>query len=46
MKVLKNVTKKITEDNILPGSSTPQDLGSISYKDTLTNETTQKIEVC
>ena len=41
---IKKVTKKITEDNVLPGSSTPQDLGSISYKDTETNETTQKIE--
>ena len=28
----------------LPGSSQPQDLGSISYKDTENNETTQKIE--
>ena len=28
----------------LPGSSQPQDLGSISYKDSETNETTQKIE--
>ena len=28
----------------LPGSSEPQDLGSISYKDTSTNETTQKIQ--
>ena len=28
----------------LPGSSKPQDLGSISYKDTKTNETTQKIQ--
>jgi len=28
----------------LPGSSQPQDLGSISYKDTDTNETTQKIK--
>ena len=28
----------------LPGSSQPQDLGSISYKDTETKETTQKIE--
>ncbi|MDA9663685.1 tol-pal system protein YbgF [Candidatus Pelagibacter sp.] len=28
----------------LPGSSEPQDLGSISYKDTETNETTQKIQ--
>jgi tol-pal system protein YbgF len=28
----------------LPGSSEPQDLGSISYKDTETNESTQKIQ--
>ena len=28
----------------LPGSSQPQDLGSVSYKDTETNETTQKIQ--
>ena len=35
---------KIESKNVLPGSSTPQDLGSISYKDTATNETTQKIE--
>jgi tol-pal system protein YbgF len=28
----------------LPGSSQPQDLGSISYKDSETNETTQKIQ--
>jgi len=28
----------------LPGSSQPQDLGSISYKDTETNEVTQKIQ--
>ena len=41
---IKNVTKKTTEDDVLPGSSTPQDLGSISYKDSKTNETTQKIE--
>ncbi len=38
------VSKKMTEDNVLPGSSTPQDLGSISYKDTTSNEVTQKIE--
>jgi len=37
--------KKIDKDNdILPGSSEPQDLGSISYKDTSTNETKQKIQ--
>ncbi len=41
---IKNITKKTTEENILPGSSTPQDLGSVSYKDTATNEQTQKIE--
>ncbi len=41
---IKKVTKKITEEEALPGSSTPQDLGSISYKDTETKETTQKIE--
>ena len=39
-----NITKNTTQENILPGSSTPQDLGSVSYKDTLSNETTQKIE--
>ena len=43
-------TKKISkrniekEDDILPGSSEPQDLGSISYKDTNTNEAEQKIQ--
>ncbi|MBD1137606.1 tol-pal system protein YbgF [Pelagibacterales bacterium SAG-MED43] len=41
---IKKVTKKLTEEKVLAGSSTPQDLGSISYKDTETNETTQKIE--
>ena len=35
---------KIDEKNVLPGSSQPQDLGSISYKDTETNETSQKIQ--
>ena len=40
----KKITKKINEGNSLPGSSTPQDLGSISYKDTASEETTQKIE--
>ncbi len=40
----KKITKKLIDENALPGSSTPQDLGSISYKDTETNETTQKIE--
>ncbi len=31
-------------DEILPGSSQPQDLGSISYKDTETNQSTQQIQ--
>jgi TolA-binding protein len=36
-------SKPKTDNNkALPGSSQPQDLGSISYKDTETNETTQK----
>ena len=35
---------EIEENNILPGSSQPQDLGSISYKDTETSETSQKIQ--
>ena len=38
------ISKKIIEDDVLPGSSTPQDLGSISYKDSTSEETTQKIE--
>ncbi len=32
------------EKTILPGSSQPQDLGSISYKDTQTSETSQQID--
>ncbi len=35
---------KIDEKKILPGSSQPQDLGTISYKDTQTSDTTQKIQ--
>jgi tol-pal system protein YbgF len=31
-------------EKILPGSSQPQELGSISYKDTETDQTTQKIQ--
>ena len=44
------VTQKLTSkpkeqlEKKLPGSSQPQDLGSISYKDTETNESTQKIQ--
>ena len=43
----KKITKKTNDNNdekLLPGSSQPQDLGSISYKDTSTNETSQKIQ--
>ena len=43
--VTKNkLTKKTNNEQleVLPGSSQPQDLGSISYKDTATNETSQK----
>ena len=43
---LSKVTKKFKNNNekLLPGTSQPQDLGSISYKDTATNESTQKIQ--
>jgi len=39
-------SKKTSEADteILPGSSQPQDLGSISYKDNSTSDTTQKIQ--
>ena len=42
----KKISKKIINDNdnVLPGSSEPQDLGSISYKDSETNEKTQKTQ--
>ena len=42
----KKITKKTKnlDKEILPGSSQPQDLGSISYKDTSTNETTQQTQ--
>ena len=45
-----DTTKKITKktknnnDEALPGSSQPQDLGSISYKDNTTSESSQKIQ--
>jgi tol-pal system protein YbgF len=35
---------KINDQKVLPGSSQPQDLGTISYKDTETNETSQQIQ--
>ena len=43
---LKKMSKKSEKksDEILPGSSKPQELGSISYKDNITTETTQKIQ--
>ena len=42
---LSNFSKKTNDENdILPGSSQPQDLGEVSYSDNATTETTQKIE--
>ena len=40
------LTSKLKTDakKVLPGSSQPQDLGSISYKDTETSETSQQIQ--
>ena len=42
----KKLTKKTKDNNeeLLPGSSQPQDLGSISYKDTNSNESSQKTQ--
>ncbi len=41
----KKITKKTLDQNIvLPGSSQPQDLGSVSYKDTNTNEKSQQTQ--
>ena len=42
----KQISKKTDNKNIneLPGSSKPQDLGAVSYKDTDTNETVQKTQ--
>ncbi len=40
-----NLTENISEnDKMLPGSSEPQDLGSISYKDMTTSATTQQTQ--
>ena len=39
-----NKAKIKSEDQVLPGSSQPQDLGSISYKDTDTGQETQEIQ--
>ena len=43
---VKNLTKNTIDqsDEVLPGSSEPQDLGSISYKDTASTETTQQTQ--
>jgi tol-pal system protein YbgF len=41
---LSSKPKTDLKNEILPGSSQPQDLGSISYKDTETSETSQKIQ--
>ncbi len=38
------ITKKLVEEKVLPGSSEPQDLGSVSYKDSNTNEISQKTQ--
>jgi len=40
---LSSLPKK-SEEKILPGSSEPQELGSVSYIDTATNETTQQTQ--
>jgi len=47
--VITSKTKKLVSSNkkdksLLPGSSEPQDLGSVSYKDTETNDTTQQTQ--
>ena len=39
-----SVNEEITQKKILPGSSEPQSLGEISYKDMTTNDDTQSIE--
>ena len=41
-KLISKSKKKL--EKILPGSSQPQDLGSVSYKDTENNQTTQQIK--
>ena len=41
---LDKINIKNNNEKLLPGTSQPQDLGSISYKDTATNESTQKIQ--
>ena len=41
---LKQITKKSNEQEVLPGSSQPQDLGSISYKDSTSKDETQQTQ--
>ena len=41
---LKQTTKKSNDQEVLPGSSQPQDLGSISYKDTTSEDETQQTQ--
>ena len=41
---VKKISKSSKEEKILPGSSQPQDLGSITYKDTSTNENSQQTQ--
>ena len=43
-KIVASTTDEEDEDKVLPGSSQPQDLGSISYKDTETNLLTQETQ--
>ena len=43
-KITKKTKNKSKDDETLPGSSQPQDLGTISYKDTATNETSQQTQ--
>ena len=42
--IKKYLLKKRNRNKSLPGSSEPQDLGSISYKDSENNESTQKTQ--
>ena len=42
--IVNNSNEIKDKNDILPGSSQPQDLGSVSYKDTSTNELTQKTQ--
>jgi len=41
---IKKISKSPEKEKILPGSSQPQDLGSITYKDSSTNESSQQTQ--